>query len=196
MRAERSQCEQAVSWVDFFFDENNIMNSLQTLLKDSGQTLNDMVTLCTIMLNSELVPALTSEGLMPFANQYAYVIPYARMTKKQLKHLRVHFESDKPQLRNLYFARENNFYYVRTSTESVRLDASILLTAAVRLMRKALVTSHVNVSGHNFACNLDSKDCEWYIDNALFKIVNSCRLQPCTLQQVAQNLKASSNTQA
>ena len=173
-------------WVEAFFGKQVIISTLQTLLKPSGRTLVDLQQLCTISLNTDLVPALTNEGLLPFINNYSYVYPYDQMSKSQLNILIDHFQSDVNNTRHLYFAQEYTFYYVKTEPEPVTVDAVILLYGAVRLMQKGLVSSHVNVRGHNYACELNDEDKNWYIDNTVFKIVNSSRLPSNTLRRLMQ----------
>ena len=139
-------------------------------------------------IKSDLVPALTSEGLLPFINNYSYVFPYDLMSKYQLNTLIEYFQSDVNNTRHLHFAQEYTFYYVKTEADPVTVDTVIFLYGAVNLMRKALVTSHVNVRGHTYACELDNDDKNWYIDNTVFKIVNSSRLQSHTLRRLAEEL--------
>ena len=176
-------------WQQAFFGKEYIVSTLQTLLRPSGQTLSDLQTLCIVAINTELVPALTMEGLMPFSDNYSYVIPYSRMTKQQLRTLVAHFEQDAHNNRQLFFAQDNNFYYVKMSSQGEHIDEVNLLYGAVTLMRSALITSHVNVQGHSYTCQLDDCDKTWYIDCALFKIINSCRLQSRTLRSVATLLQ-------
>ena len=176
-------------WQQAFFGKECIVSTLQTLLRPSGQTLFDLQTLCIVAINTEIVPALTMEGLMPFSNNYSYVIPYARMTKQQLKTLIAHFEQDIHNNRQLFFAQDNNFYYVKMSTQGEYIDEVNLLYGAVTLMRSALITSHINVQGHSYACQLDDGDKAWYIDCTLFKIINSCRLHSKTVRNLAAALQ-------
>jgi len=175
-------------WADAFFGKKVIISTLQTLLKPTGRTLLDLQQLCTVALNTDLVPALTSEGLLPFINNYSYVFPYGQMSKEQINILIDHFQSDINNTRYLYFAQEYTFYYVKTDPDPVKVDAVIFLYGVVRLMQKALNTSHVSVRGYNYWCPLDNGDKNWYIDNTIFKIVNSARLKPSTLRQLAEQL--------
>jgi hypothetical protein len=176
-------------WFDEFFNKDNIVMTLQILLKSSGRTLLDLQQLCIIALNTDVVPALTQEGLMPFSNNFTYVIPYSRMTRAQLHALIMYFDSDKNHTRQLFFAQEHNFYYVKTDPTPQHLDEAILLYAAIFLMRQALVTSHVNIQGFNYSCTLDDADLKWLIECTIFKIINSARLQVNTMQRVGELLE-------
>lgn len=176
-------------WQQAFFVKDVIVSTLQTLLRPSGQTLADLQALCIVAMNTEIVPALTMEGLMPFSNNYSYVIPYSRMTKHQLQTLIAHFEQDNHSCRHLFFAQDHDFYYVKMSSRGDYIDEVNLLYGAVKLMRSALVTSHVNVQGHSYACHLEACDKTWYIDCTLFKIINSCQLHGKTMHNLAALLQ-------
>ena len=187
----------ASMWEQYFFAPNSIVSTLQTLLRPSAQVLEDLQTLCITALQTDIVPALTQEGLMPFANNYSYVFPYARMTKPQLKALIEHYQQDTHSthsVRQLLFAQDQNFYYVKTQSHGVTIDEVSLLYGAVKLMREALVTSHVNVRGQSYACELEDADKAWYIDCTLFKIINSCRLHDKTMQKLAEALEEDHDT--
>ena len=176
-------------WFAEFFDKDNIVMTFQLLLRTSGRTLNDLQELCIVALNTDIVPALTQEGLMPFSNNYTYVIPYCRMTRAQLNALIKYFESDKNHTRQLFFAQEYNFYYVKTDPAPQVIDEALILYAAIFLMQQTLVTTHVNVQGFNYSCQLDDADQKWLIECTIFKIMNSARLQVNTMQQVRELLQ-------
>jgi len=74
-------------WIQEFFDAHNIVHTLQSLLRGGGRTVADLCKMCIAAHASDLVPALTPEGLMPFSNNYGYVFRYADMTRKQIKAL-------------------------------------------------------------------------------------------------------------
>ena len=176
-------------WFEEFFDKDNIVMTFQLLLRASGRTLDDLQELCIVALNTDIVPALTQEGLMPFSNNYTYVIPYSRMTRKQLNALIKYFESDKNNTRQLFFAQEYNFYYVKTDPAPQLMEEALILYAAICLMRQALVTTHVNVQGFNYSCELDEADKKWVIECTMFKIMNSACLQVNTMQRVQELLQ-------
>jgi hypothetical protein len=186
-------CEHCM-WHHFFFGKEYIISTLQTMLRPSGQTLQDLQALCVIALKNEIVPALSHEGLMPFANQYSYVIPYSRMDKQQITALIKHIQQDIPNHRQLLFAQDHDFYYLKTDAQRQFIDEVSLLYGTIRFMRQALVTSHVNVQGHSYACELEQSEQEWHINCTLFKIINACCLHSQTMQKVNALLQADSAT--
>jgi hypothetical protein len=46
-------------WTDFFFDEHNIVNTIQCLLLDTSRTIDDLNALCVAMIQSNTVFCLT-----------------------------------------------------------------------------------------------------------------------------------------
>jgi hypothetical protein len=65
--------EDDATWTREFFHEENIMHILQCLLRSGGRTIEDLCRMCIDASASDVVPALTTEGLMPFSNNYGYV---------------------------------------------------------------------------------------------------------------------------
>ena len=65
--------EDDATWTREFFHEENIMHTLQCLLRSGGRTIEDLCRMCIDASASDVVPALTPEGLMPFSNNYGYV---------------------------------------------------------------------------------------------------------------------------
>ena len=64
------------AWVDVFFDDKNIANTIHALLKPIGLNVENLTNLCIYAHNTDLVPSLSLEGLMPFRGKYMYVYPY------------------------------------------------------------------------------------------------------------------------
>ena len=67
--------EDDATWTREFFHEENIMHTLQCLLRSGGRTIEDLCRMCIDASASDVVPALTPEGLMPFSNNYGSVVP-------------------------------------------------------------------------------------------------------------------------
>jgi hypothetical protein len=52
------------SWSDAFFDQHNILNTMQCLLLGTNQTIEDLSALCVAMNNNNVVLSFTHRGLM------------------------------------------------------------------------------------------------------------------------------------
>jgi hypothetical protein len=99
-------------WIKEFFDAHNIVHTMQSLLRGGGRTVADLCKMCIAAHASDLVPALTPEGLMPFSNNYGYVFKYADMTRKQIQSLVAVIDVMKVGDRIMRCVHENDFYIV------------------------------------------------------------------------------------
>ena len=79
---------QTQPWTEFFFDEHNIVNTLQCLLIETSRTIEDLNELCVAMIENNVVFCLTHRGLLPIASKHMYIFPYEKMNKQQLQALR------------------------------------------------------------------------------------------------------------
>ena len=111
------------------------------------------------------------------------------MSKFQLGVLIHYFSESENNTRQLFFAQDQNFYYVKTETTPLRINEVDLLFGFVTIMQKTLVTSHITVQGHSYSCKLDQTDKNWFINTCLFKIANSTRLQNNTLALLGVTLR-------
>jgi hypothetical protein len=99
-------------WIKEFFDAHNIVHTMQSLLRVGGRTVADLCKMCIAAHASDLVPAITPEGLMPFSNNYGYVFKYADMTRKQIQSLVAVIDVMKVGDRIMRCVHENDFYIV------------------------------------------------------------------------------------
>jgi len=72
-------------WVDVFFSADKIPRTMNLLLACKGNTIHHLCDLAVALNQQGVVPALTINGLQPFATDYAYILKYADMDASQLK---------------------------------------------------------------------------------------------------------------
>ena len=118
--------EDDATWTREFFHEENIMHTLQCLLRSGGRTIEDLCRMCIDASASDVVPALTPEGLMPFSNNYGYVFRYEDMNKKQIRALRAVVETMAAENRVMRCVHENNFYVVPLNKNFIKIKLNNL----------------------------------------------------------------------
>lgn len=134
-------------WITEFFDEENIMYTMQCLLRNGGRTLEDLCKLCVDASASDIVAALTPEGLMPFSNNYGYVFKYEHMTKKQIRALLAIVDSMAVQNRMMRCVHENNFYIVPLNKNFVKIKDEVLIFGANSFKCKGLAYTYLQWDG-------------------------------------------------
>ena len=117
-------------WIAEFFEADSIVHTMQSLLRGGGHTASDLCKMCIVAHESDLVPALTPEGLMPFSNNYGYVFRYSDMTKKQIKALVAVIDTMKVGDRMMRCVHENDFYIVPLCRQFIRIQDEVLLFGA------------------------------------------------------------------
>jgi hypothetical protein len=176
-------------WIKEFFDAHNIVHTMQSLLRGGGRTVADLCKMCITAHASDLVPALTPEGLMPFSNNYGYVFKYADMTRKQIQSLVAVIDIMKVGDRIMRCVHENDFYIVPLHKNFMRIRDEVLLFGAAAFMIKALSQSVLRHDGQLVTHELPALERERLMNAALFRIVNSCVLKRGALSECMQMLE-------
>ena len=164
--------EFLTEFMDLFFSRQSITHTLQCMLLPVGCTLDDLCQLAITIHNNDIVFAMCNSGIMPCANNYAYVIPFEYMTKIQLQFLK---RSTKPRHTNcasLHVEYVDGFLYTCQLRAPTRVDDGNLLFGLSNIIDKAL------------RCDRDVK--EQYIDSCLFTVVNSCTMRPGAVRDASR----------
>ena len=72
-------------WTDVFFAADKIPRTMNLLVSCKGNTIHHLCDLAVTLSQEGVVPALTINGLQPFATDYAYILKYADMDASQLQ---------------------------------------------------------------------------------------------------------------
>lgn len=177
-------------WINEFFDEQNIIHTMQCLLRNGGRTIEDLCKLCVDASASDIVAALTPEGLMPFSNNYGYVFKYEHMTKKQIRALLAIVESMAAQNRMMRCVHENNFYIVPLNKNFVKIRDEVLVFGATAFMCNGLTYTHIQWDGAASTHKLPESERERLINAAMFRIINSCAMKRGVLREAMAMLHA------
>jgi hypothetical protein len=177
-------------WSKHFFDEENIVHSLQSLLRNGGHAIDDLCKLCIDASASDIVAALTPEGLMPFSNNYGYVFKYEHMTKSQIRALVQVIESMAAQNRMMRCVHENNFYVVPLNKNFVKIRDEVLLFGAASYICSELWHTYARPDGSVVSERIPDGERERVINAAIFRIVNSCAMKRGALSECMQMLHA------
>lgn len=173
-----------------FFDEENIVHSLQSLLRNGGHAIDDLCKLCIDASASDIVAALTPEGLMPFSNNYGYVFKYEHMTKSQIRALVKVIDSMAAQNRMMRCVHENNFYVVPLNKNFVKIRDEVLLFGAASYICSELWHTYARPDGSVVSERIPDGERERVINAAIFRIVNSCAMKRGALSECMQMLHA------
>ena len=164
--------ELLTEFMDLFFSRESITHTLQCMLLSIGYTLDDLCQLAITIHNNDIVFAMCNSGIMPCANNFAYVIPFAYMTKRQLQFVK---RSTKPRHTNcasLHVEYVDGFLYTCQLRALTRVDDANLLFGLCNIMNKALL------------CDRNVK--EQYINSCLFKVINSCTMRPGAVRDASR----------
>lgn len=178
------------AWIAEFFDAENIVHTMQSLLRGGGRTISDLCKMCIAAHCSDLVPAFTPEGLMPFSNNYAYVFQYSDMTKRQVRALVAIIDSMTGGNRSMRCVHENDFYIMPINKDFLRVRDEVLLFGAAAFMTKGITHSLHTSDGQLVHDAVPEVERERIINAALFRIVNSCVLKRGALRESMQMLEA------
>ena len=178
-----------VKWISEFFEADSIVHTMQSLLRCGGHTVGDLCKLCIAAHESDLVPALTQEGLMPFSNNYAYVFRYSDMTKKQIKALIAVLDAVQVGSHTMRCVNENDFYIVPLCSNFIRIQDDVLLFGAGSFMKQHLMQSRMQSNGQVCLQQLPPLEKDRMINAVLFRIVNSCAVKRGALRECMQMLE-------
>jgi hypothetical protein len=194
--AEPPKNDTQEEWIKEFFDATNIVHTMQSLLRGGGRTVADLCKLCIAAHASDLVPALTPEGLMPFSNNYAYVFKYSDMNRKQIKSLVAVIDFMRVGDRMMRCVHENDFYIVPLHKNFIRIRDEVLLFGAATFMRQCLSQSLLRNDGTLVTHELPALELDRLMNAALFRIVNSCVLKRGALSECMRMLETPALPQA
>ena len=177
-------------WTQYFFDEKNIVHSMQSLLRNGGHAVDDLCKLCIDANASDIVAALTPEGLMPFSNNYAYVFKYQHMTKPQIRALLRVIDNMAAQNRMMRCVHENNFYVVPLNKNFVRIRDEVILFGAASYMCSELSHTFARPDGAIVTERIPDDERERIVNAAMFRIINSCPMKRGALEKCMEMLQA------
>ena len=173
-----------ISLCDIFFDEKNIVNTMQCLLSDTNKTIEDLSSLCVAMQNNDIVISLTHSGLMPIASAHMYIFPYARMNKEQLRSLRYVVSQTKQTFAAMFPQDE----YVVHGLPQPKGDSDLILFAASCLLLHGLSTTTSTKRGF-LATKLDKPTLVYHVNATLFHIIHACGMRSGAAYTVARLLR-------
>lgn len=152
-------------WLDEFFSTDKIPRTLNLLVKCKGNTIHNLCDLAVNLNTQGVLPALTTYGLQPFANDHTYVLKYADMDASQLRVVKSLAVLLSQEELNIYchYSPENMYLtFPVTSTLYVN-DASILYGVGVLcILNESSVTQHLT---------------QTILDKLLDMIINSCTMR-------------------
>jgi hypothetical protein len=181
---ENDATESTRSWSDVFFDEQNIVNTMQCLLVDTNKTIEDLSALCVAMHNNNVVLSFTHRGLMPIASAHMYIFPYIHMNKEQLRIL--HCEIS--QTKRTYVAVFQEVTYNVHGMPHAKVDSSVILFAANCLLLHGLSSTHLKKHGFSYT-KLDKKNVLYHLNATLFTIINACNMRAGAAYAAARLLR-------
>jgi len=163
---------QTQPWTEFFFDEHNIVNTLQCLLIETSRTIEDSNELCVAMIENNVVFCLTHRGLLPIASKHMYIFPYEKMNKQQLQALR----SESTNTPQTFAAVYDHDKYSVHGLLLPKVDHVLVLFAANCILAKGLCTSTSRKRGFVMT-KLEPPQITYHINTTLLQIVHRCALR-------------------
>jgi hypothetical protein len=173
-------------WTDDFFDEQNIVSTFQHLLHGTAHSVEDLCRLCVTACEDHVVLALNLHGLIPFANNPEFMIPFANMSQRQLQALRRDCKKLPDAMACEY---DVDAYVLKIPQVQFQIDHSLLLFAAAVLLYKGL--SQTKVCARGFCSTFLAHDPELLAQHAnsiLFQIVHSCSVRRGALRAATRLL--------
>jgi hypothetical protein len=175
--------ETSPSWADEFFGESNIVHTLQILLSNTSQNIDDLCVLGTTMHKSSVLLAFTSQGMVPLAGDHMYVFPFKQMSKRQLEALEAAVSVYKDLFTCSY---EHDNYIIHDKHES-KVDDAVLLFGVSCIMVHGLSNITVSKFG-TCTTKLEEPQVAYYVNATLFRIVNACCMPRGTLHTTERML--------
>jgi hypothetical protein len=180
---QNDHTESVRTWFDEFFDENNIVNTIQHLLLQNDDTIEDLCVFITTANKSTIIMAMTSEGLVPFAGDHMYVFPFSRMNKAQLSAL-------VREVQTCYSSFSCNYshdQYVVCDRRHFKIDHATLLFGAACIVFYGLGNTTASKFG-NCHVKLESPQICYYLNTILFRMVHACCMPQGVLHETAKLL--------
>jgi hypothetical protein len=178
------ETESVATWFDYFFDENNIVNTIQNLLIKNDDTIDSLCAFVTAASKSKIIMAFTSEGLVPLAGDHMYVFPFSRMNKGQLTALRREIE----KCSSTFSCKYAHEQYLVSDRRHFRIDDATLLFGTACIIAHGLGTTTESKFGSSHM-KFESQQVFYYLNTILFRIVHTCCMPQGTLVQSSRLLE-------
>jgi hypothetical protein len=173
------------SWSDAFFDQNNILNTMQCLLLGTNQTIEDLSALCVAMNNNNVVLSFTHRGLMPIASAHMYIFPYTKMNREQLRILRREIAQTKKTFEAVFQELTYNVH----GMPHAKVDSVMILFAASCLLLHGLSTTQSKKNGCFCSSKLEKHNVSYHLNATLFTIINACNMRAGAAHAAARLLR-------
>lgn len=170
-------------WLDVFFGENSIVNTIQTLLLQTHRTVDDLCTLGSAIHKSSVIMAFTSRGMVPLAGDPLYVFPFEQMSKQQLSVLRTTISNHK----DYYMCSYDHDNFIVHDKQAHKVDDAILLFGVACIMVNGLSSVTTSKFGSSFT-KLKPPQVAYYVNATLFRLVNACCMPRGTLETTERML--------
>lgn len=181
--ADNGNSQGSKSWNDAFFDEHNIVNTMQCLLIDTSKTIEDLSALCVAMHNNNVVLSFTHRGLMPIASAHMYIFPYTKMNKEQLRILRCAIAQTEKTFKAVFQELTYNVH----GMPQAKVDSVVILFAVNCLLLHGLSTSHLRKNGFSYT-KLDNHNVLHHVNATLFTIIHACNMRSAAANVAARLL--------
>jgi hypothetical protein len=171
------------TWFDEFFDEHNIVNTIQHLLLQNDDTLEDLCAFISTANKSTIIMAMTSEGLVPFAGDHMYVFPFSQMNKAQLSALMKEVQS----CHSKFSCNYPHDQYVVSDRRRFKIDDATLLFGVACIIFYGLGNTNSNKFGSCHVKLEPSQTC-YYFNTIIFRMVHACCMPQGTVHETAKLL--------
>jgi hypothetical protein len=179
--------EQQNLVLSHFFAESNIVHTLQHLLSNTPQDVEDLCKLCVAASEDSVVMALNMQGLMPFANHPEFVYPYSCMSMQQLRALKGHCVSAHPGIACQY---DNDAFLLSIFPEAMSLDKGLLLFAGACILLRGLSQTNTTSRGVSYSFLSQTPELLRHHANVFFfQIVNAGSFRQSAVRDAARLLE-------
>lgn len=163
-------------WTHAFFDENNIVQTMQCMLVNTHCRVEDVCTLCSAAHGCQLQMAFSLDGLMPFVTYPSFIMPFARMSQAQLQSLRRHCKHLSVGENAIVHEFYLDVFVLKPSTSQHKIDDALLLFAAACILLGGLSQCSVLPQGMAYT-RLRPETLEFHVNAIIFRIVHACRMK-------------------
>lgn len=172
------------AWFHAFFDEHNVVNTMQCLLLDTSKTINDLTALCVAMQRNDIVLSLTNRGLMPISSTHIYLFPYTHMNKEQLRSIRQAIA----HTQQTFDASFTQDVYIVYGLSQPKVDGVVMLFGASCLLMNGLSTTRMHKRGWQ-STKLSGEALRHHVNATLFHIVHACGIPAGAVYPLAELLR-------